>query len=202
MDRKTLRSVMLPMLGTALFIALSILVVRAFQLRRVTAEIGKRLPGDLVLAAMTLPFARGYLASRGKAARPKRGVVAFVWAFAACIVLVMSLVRPSSLNLYNALYYLVDVACLEEFVFRGYLYRRLRETLSFARAALLGGILYGLAHGLFRFFVFGGSAIDIVSAIGGGIVGQLFFSWLLDRTRAISVPICLHWVLDYGSAVF
>ena len=166
-----------------------------------SAHIGERFPHDAVQVALIFPFAASYYWNRQVRASEKRAFVKPLvrWAIGLFVLVVFLGVafRPSGESAYAALYYLLVVACGEEYVFRGFLYTRLRDHLPFGQAVILSGLVFGLAHGLFQFAVLQRPWTVVPSYLGGGIAGALLFSWLLERTGTIAVPISVHWFLDF-----
>ena len=150
-----------------------------------SVDIRERFPYDAVQVLLIFPFAASYYWNRQVRDREKRA-------------LAKPLVRwASGERAYAALYYLLIVACGEEYVFRGFLYKTLRDNLPFGKAVIISGLVFGLAHGLFQFAVLQQPWTVVASYLGGGIVGALLFAWLLERTGAIAVPISIHWFLDF-----
>lgn len=167
----------------------------------VLAHIWERFPHDAVQAALIFPFAASYYWSRQVRVSEKRALAKpLVRCAIGLLVLAVFLgvaFRPSGGSAYAALYYLLVVACGEEYVFRGFLYTRLRDHLPFGQSVILSGLVFGLAHGLFQAAVLQQPWMVVPSYLGGGIVGALLFAWLLERTGTIAVPISVHWFLDF-----
>ena len=92
---------------------------------------------------------------------------------------------------------LIIVGCGEEFVFRGYLHRELRKTFNFKVSVILGGFVFGFAHGYSHFMIQGGTITGILSELGGGIVGALVFSAIYEKSNSIGWPILIHTCLDF-----
>ena len=108
--------------------------------------------------------------------------------------------RPSAYapeRLYAFLFYFIVVGCGEEFVFRGYLHNELRKTFNFKMSVILGGLLFGFAHGYSHYMIQGGTIMDILSELGGGIVGALLFSTIYEKSGSIGWPILVHTCLDF-----
>lgn len=129
----------------------------------------------------------------------------YIQAFAIVLFTGMSILilHEYTINkLYAAVYYLLIVAAGEEFVFRGYLFHRLNKNMSFGKAALISGILFGAAHGFFEYFVFKKPWYSIPSSLGGGVVGSFFFCFLFKSSKTILVPVGIHWVLDFLGYLF
>lgn len=79
---------------------------------------------------------------------------------------------------YKAFFYIFIVAAPEEIIYRGYLFSKLR---SFNRltAILVSGSLWGIMHAILP-GILAGNDLSIIlesmlSEIGGGIIGGLFF---------------------------
>lgn len=187
-----------PLAGAALYIALTLLIVWCFQVLARDLDTDIRVIRDVVIACLSLPYIRIYLAeNRHSDAFNRRGNLALC-VLAAAVVVILTAYHFSIERLYQALYYLVVVAAGEELVFRAYLFRRLRKTLSFAAAAVVGGLMYGMAHGLFAYVIKGESIIAVAANLGGGVIGMLLYAYVFEKSKTIAVPICLHWALDYA----
>ena len=166
-----------------------------------SVDIRERFPYDAVQVLLIFPFAASYYWNRQVRDREKRALAKPLvrWAVGLLVLAVFLAVafRPSGERAYAALYYLLIVACGEEYVFRGFLYKTLRDNLPFGKAVIISGLVFGLAHGLFQFAVLQQPWTVVASYLGGGIVGALLFAWLLEWTGAIAVPISIHWFLDF-----
>jgi membrane protease YdiL (CAAX protease family) len=99
-------------------------------------------------------------------------------------------------NLYSAVYYLFVISFCEEVVFRGYLFNELSMKFSFAASIVISGVLFGSAHGIFAYFIYGQSAISILSYFGGGILAAIVFVFVYRKTKSLAPPILIHALLD------
>ena len=67
----------------------------------------------------------------------------------------------------------------EELIFRGLIYKRLREDFSFPRAMLLSAILFGFFHG---------NMIQTLYAFGMGLV----LAYLYEKYHSLAAPVIAH----------
>ena len=132
-----------------------------------SVDIRERFPYDAVQVLLIFPFAASYYWNRQVRDREKRALAKPLvrWAVGLLVLAVFLAVafRPSGERAYAALYYLLIVACGEEYVFRGFLYKTLRDNLPFGKAVIISGLVFGLAHGLFQF----AAALDGRSQLSG-----------------------------------
>jgi len=87
-------------------------------------------------------------------------------------------------------------AFIEEFFFRGIIQGRLERVIGQNKAWIYGGILFGLAHFLFNFFV---SGLDLVSGIFlfiGQIIGGWIFGIIYMKTRSLWPGMFAHFITD------
>lgn len=133
----------------------------------------------------------------------KKVYVLFIIIILSCIGLFMLLSHFSHANIIGAIYYFLFVACFEEFFFRAYLYRNIKTKSSFKVAVILSGVVFGLAHGFFRWIALGYRWYEVFSQVfGTGILGTLLFAFTYEKSGTILVPILLHFVLDYSGFVW
>ncbi|TFH30106.1 MAG: CPBP family intramembrane metalloprotease [Promethearchaeota archaeon] len=71
------------------------------------------------------------------------------------------------------------IPIVEEFFFRGLLYRGLRQQLSPKVAIFFSALLFGIAH------------LDWVQGILAGIMG-IFLAWLYEKSGSLYIPILMH----------
>lgn len=158
------------------------------------SNIKGRILYDAIQAAAVIPFA--VTCCRDTAF--KKTKISFQWIpwglIGVCAILV-TIILPE--RLYAFWFYLIIVGCGEEFVFRGYLHRELRKAFNFKVSVILGGLVFGFAHGYSHFMVQGGTITDILSALGGGIVGALVFSAIYEKSNSIGWSILIHTCLDF-----
>ena len=109
------------------------------------------------------------------------------WGLIGVCATLVTIILPE--RLYAFWFYLIIVGCGEEFVFRGYLHRELRKAFNFKVSVILGGLVFGFAHGYSHFMVLGGPITGILSELGGGIVGALVFSAIYEKSNSIGWPI-------------
>ena len=158
------------------------------------SNIIRRILYDVIQAAAVIPFVATYFRSADfrKTETPSKWIP--WWLIGVCAILV-TIILPE--RLYAFWFYLIIVGCGEEFVFRGYLHRELRKAFNFKVSVILGGLVFGFAHGYSHFMVQGGTITDILSALGGGIVGALVFSAIYEKSNSIGWPILIHACLDF-----
>ena len=158
------------------------------------SNIKGRILYDAIQAAAVIPFA--VTCCRDTAF--KKTKISFQWIpwglIGVCAILV-TIILPE--RLYAFWFYLIIVGCGEEFVFRGYLHRELRKTFNFKVSVILGGLVFGFAHGYSHFMVLGGPITGILSELGGGIVGALVFSAIYEKSNSIGWSILIHTCLDF-----
>ena len=91
---------------------------------------------------------------------------------------------------------LYQPAFIEEFFFRGIIQGRLERVIGQNKAWIYGGILFGLAHFLFNYFVTG---LDLVSGIFM-LIGQIIAGWIFGiiymKTRSLWPGIFVHYITD------
>lgn len=158
------------------------------------SNIKGRILYDAIQAAAVIPFA--VTCCRDTAF--KKTKISFQWipraVIGVCAILV-TIILPE--RLYAFWFYLIIVGCGEEFVFRGYLHRELRKTFNFKVSVILGGLVFGFAHGYSHFMIQGGTITGILSELGGGIVGALVFSAIYEKSNSIGWSILIHTCLDF-----
>jgi len=95
--------------------------------------------------------------------------------------------------------YIVDAAFMEELVFRGFLFRNLRRTMPFIRAALISAIAFGIFH------LLNGLEITSVSMAPGEILKKVGYPFLFGTVVALLYekgehslwgPMLLHFGVD------
>lgn len=123
------------------------------------------------------------------------------------IILILEFILHKDFSLtgvYKIFFYLVIVAFCEEFIFRGYLYTKLK-ILGNWHAIIISGIFFGIGHAILPGLLLKDSLLTILisslSYIGGGIVGSLFFIYLKEKSESLIVPILIHALLDYNSGI-
>lgn len=159
------------------------------------SNIKRRILYDAIQAAAVIPFAATYFCSAvfRKTETPSKWTP---WGLIGVCAILVTIILPE--RLYAFWFYLIIVGCGEEFVFRGYLHRELRKAFNFKVSVILGGLVFGFAHGYSHFMIQGGTITDIFSALGGGIVGTLVFSAIYEKSNSIGWPILIHACLDFA----
>ena len=159
------------------------------------SNIKRRILYDAIQAAAVIPFAATYF--RSADFREKETYSKWIpWGLIGVCAILVTIILPE--RVYAFWFYLIIVGCGEEFVFRGYLHRELRKTFNFKVSVILGGLVFGFAHGYSHFMIQGGTITDILSELGGGIVGALVFSAIYEKSNSIGWPILIHAYLDFA----
>ena len=155
----------------------------------------RRIAYDAIQAAAVIPFAATYFRSADfrKTETHSKWIP---WGLIGVCAILVTIILPE--RLYAFWFYLIIVGCGEEFVFRGYLHRELRKAFNFKVSVILGGLVFGFAHGYSHFMVLGGTITGILSELGGGIVGALIFSAIYEKSNSIGWPILIHAYLDFA----
>ncbi|MCQ4863154.1 CPBP family intramembrane glutamic endopeptidase [Pseudoflavonifractor phocaeensis] len=159
------------------------------------SNIKRRILYDAIQAAAVIPFATTYFRSADfrKTETPSKWIP---WGLIGVCAILVTIILPE--RVYAFWFYLIIVGCGEEFVFRGYLHRELRKAFNFKVSVILGGLVFGFAHGYSHFMVLGGPITGILSELGGGIVGALVFSAIYEKSNSIGWPILIHACLDFA----
>ena len=155
----------------------------------------RRIAYDAIQAAAAIPFAATYFRSADfrKTETHSKWIP---WGLIGVCAILVTIILPE--RLYAFWFYLIIVGCGEEFVFRGYLHRELRKAFNFKVSVILGGLMFGFAHGYSHFMVLGGTITGILNELGGGIVGALIFSAIYEKSKSIGWPILIHAYLDFA----
>jgi membrane protease YdiL (CAAX protease family) len=102
-------------------------------------------------------------------------------------------------GLYKFFFYLVVVAFGEEFIFRGYVYNKLKSKKILA--IIVSGLFFGIMHAILPGVIAGKSisqiGINMLNEIGGGIVIGYFFIYLQEKSKSLIIPVFVHAILDY-----
>ncbi len=138
----------------------------------------------------------------------KAGLTKYIWivilGMAACVALnniltLSNLAMISSYEETGANFYEVNLAaqiiCLgiltpiaEELVFRGLIFKRMREVLNRKRAILISALIFGIYHG------------NLVQAVYGGVLGALL-AYAYEKYGSLKAPILAHMVLNLTSVI-
>ncbi len=121
-------------------------------------------------------------------------LAAIVFAIAVALPLLNSGFTPMPLLM--VIFALWQPAFIEEFFFRGIIQGNLERVLGQNKAWIYGGILFGLAHFLFNYFV---SGLDLVSGIFmliGQIIGGWIFGIIYMKTRSLWPGMFFHFITD------
>lgn len=102
---------------------------------------------------------------------------------------------------YKLFFYLVVVAFGEEFLFRGFVYNRLKIK-SVTMAIILSGMLWGMAHAILPSIQSNKSILQMLFAmrveVFGGILSGWYFIYLQEKSNTLWCPVLIHAILDYS----
>ncbi|NMF07782.1 CPBP family intramembrane glutamic endopeptidase [Clostridium beijerinckii] len=103
-------------------------------------------------------------------------------------------------GVYKFFFYLVVVAFGEEFIFRGFVYNRLKCN-STTVAIILSGILWGTLHAIMPSILnnssIGQLLLSMSNEIGSGILMGWYFIYIQEKSKTLWIPILIHAILDY-----
>lgn len=204
------KKILFSVLLTVLYIAASLIVTAITSPLKTTevtvSNFTAQIWNDPIQALLILLFIAIYYKDSDIRTREamalRKPVILVIALFLILFAVVLVALQFSFNSIYASLYYLIIVASGEEYVFRGYLYRKLKEISSFWMAVILSGIIYGLAHGLFQYFILHHPWIVIPSNLGAGAVGALLFAFLFEKSGTLVIPILIHWLLDFCGYIF
>ena len=199
MNKAHYKKSIIALLVVLMYLLISVAVAKILPLAVLqdltNSNIKRRILYDAIQAAAVIPFAATYFRSADfrKTETPSKWIP---WGLIGVCAILVTIILPE--RLYAFWFYLIIVGCGEEFVFRGYLHRELRKAFNFKVSVILGGLVFGFAHGYSHFMIQGGTITDILSALGGGIVGTLVFSAIYEKSNSIGWPILIHACLDFA----
>ena len=102
---------------------------------------------------------------------------------------------------YKFFFYLVVVSFGEEFLFRGFVYNRLKIK-SEVIAIILSGMLWGVAHAILPSIQSNKDIIQMLFAmrneVFGGILSGWYFIYLQEKSKTLWFPVLIHALLDYS----
>lgn len=102
---------------------------------------------------------------------------------------------------YKFFFYLVVVSFGEEFLFRGFVYNRLKIK-SEVTAIILSGLLWGIAHAILPSIQSNKDIIQMLFAmrieVFGGILSGWYFIYLQEKSKTLWFPVLIHALLDYS----
>lgn len=103
-------------------------------------------------------------------------------------------------GVYKIYFYVVVVAFGEEFIYRGFLYNKLKDN-SKLLAIILSGILWGITHAILPSIIhnvgIGELLLSMCDQIGGGIIMGWCFIYIQEKSKTLWIPILIHAILDY-----
>lgn len=104
------------------------------------------------------------------------------------------------LGLYQFFFYLVVVAFGEEFIFRGFIYNKIKSNSKYL-AIIISGILWGVGHSILPSIISNASLSQLILSMCGQIGGGIFMGWyfifLLEKSKTLWIPTLVHAILDY-----
>lgn len=104
-------------------------------------------------------------------------------------------------GLYKFFFFLVVVGFGEEFIYRGFLYNKLKDN-SKVMAIILSGVLWGICHAILPSLLNNLDTSQFLSGmcseIGGGIAMGCYFIYLQEKSKTLWIPILIHAILDYS----
>ncbi len=105
-------------------------------------------------------------------------------------------------GVYKFFFYLVVVSFAEEFIYRGYIYNRLKEK-SKIKAIIISGVLWGVGHAILPSMLNNSDIFKgMLYEIGVGIIIGWYFIYLQERSGTLWIPIIIHAMLDYTYLFF
>ena len=102
----------------------------------------------------------------------------------------------------RVIYYLVFIAFMEEFVFRGYIGTRLFGAFSNKKTAVfITGMLFSLQHIPFQMIVRQATVWQYVSTVWINLIYLVglhyLFQWLYTKFNSLAAPVLLHFTWDF-----
>lgn len=123
--------------------------------------------------------------------------------FALLVIMILLFILHNDFTMtgaYKFFFYLVVVAFGEEFIFRGFLYNRLKGN-SKPVAIIISGILWGILHAIMPSILnnssIGQLLLSMSNEIGGGILMGWYFIYIQEKSKTLWIPILVHAILDY-----
>jgi membrane protease YdiL (CAAX protease family) len=110
--------------------------------------------------------------------------------------------------LWNFFYMLINIALIEELVFRGYIQTRLYGVFkSDVSSIIVGGLLFMGSHIPFQLFNRnGGNIIEFISGnylwLFSTFVIHLFFNFLYRKYNSLTASTASHFLMNFGSTLF
>lgn len=102
---------------------------------------------------------------------------------------------------YKFFFYLVIISFGEEFLFRGFIYNRLKSK-SEVIAIILSGIIWGIGHAILPSILtnagIGHLLLSMCYEIGGGVVSGWYFIYIQEKSGSLWIPVLIHAILDYS----
>ncbi len=106
---------------------------------------------------------------------------------------------------YKFFFYLVVISFGEEFLYRGFVYNRLKIK-SESIAIISTGILWGIAHAIIPSIQSNKGIIQMLFAmrveVFGGILIGWYFIYLQEKSKTLWYPVLIHAILDYSISFF
>ncbi|BCN30411.1 CPBP family intramembrane glutamic endopeptidase [Anaeromicropila herbilytica] len=105
------------------------------------------------------------------------------------------------LGLYRFFFYLVVIAFGEEFIYRGFIYNKIKSNSKYL-AIIISGTLWGIMHSILPSIVSNANLpqfiLSICSEIGGGILIGWYYIYLLEKSKSLWIPTLVHAIIDYS----
>lgn len=103
---------------------------------------------------------------------------------------------------YKFFFYLIVVSFGEEFIYRGYIYNKLKEK-SVIQAIIISGMLWGVNHAILPSIIDNSNIFKgMLYEIGGGILSGWYFIFIQEKSGTLWIPILIHALLDYSYMFF
>ncbi len=98
---------------------------------------------------------------------------------------------------YKFFFYFIVVSFGEEFIYRGYIYNKLKEK-SVIQAIIISGILWGVNHAILSSVVDNSNILKgMIYEMGGGILSGWYFIYIQEKSGTLWIPILIHALQDY-----
>jgi membrane protease YdiL (CAAX protease family) len=103
---------------------------------------------------------------------------------------------------YKFFFYFIVVSFGEEFIYRGYIYNKLKEK-SVIQAIIISGILWGVNHAILSSVVDNSNILKgMIYEMGGGILSGWYFIYIQEKSGTLWIPILIHALQDYSYMFF
>ena len=151
----------------------------------------------LLLPTILIIMNRKHLSDFGLCYKSKKEI------FSLLVVMIVLFILHNDFTIkgfYPMFFYLVVVGFGEEFIYRGFIYNRLKCN-SKVMAIILSGILWGITHAIMPSLLSNTdsykSLLSMWDEIGGFIIMGWYFIYLQEKSKTLWIPILVHAILDY-----